>query len=516
MDPSALAGRDGQPRLFGFTVAIGALAFVTVLAVTVLGKGALFALLPVILFVVLYALLKLPLRVPLMVMMFIGLTFENPGDVPAAGLWKSPLYDLGKLLLAQLKHSFGSGALVMTGSDLIILLLVCIYLGRRVSGSTLDIRGSTPSPKPLVNAAVICIVAALVWWAYGLARGGANRFALWQVHHVIYLPLMFLFMQAVVPGHEHYRSFARLILWAAGIKSVLAIWLRNQFPEAEYATTHHDSMLLALAACMVAAHWLERPTFRALVRCVPLLALLLFGMIANDRRLVWPELGVAGLFMFVLSRRTKFKVAIVRGVLLSLPFVLGYVAVGWGSGSGIFAPVGIVRSMVDSEVDKSSEWRDLENFNLMTTVKAHPVAGTGFGHPYIEAIKLPSVLDEYELEPYLPHNSLLGLWAYTGLVGFTLIWSMLAVTLYFAARAYRMATEPFDRAAALSSFSMIMIYMVHLYGDMALGTWTSIYLVGFAMVVAGKTAVKVGAWRGFRPRRAEPVVVLPQRPPRLW
>jgi O-antigen ligase len=170
--------------------------------------------------------------------------------------------------------------------------------------------------------------------------------------------------------------------------------------------------------------------------------------------------------------------------------------------------------MVDSEVDKSSEWRDLENFNLVSTVKANPVAGTGWGHPMVEAVKLPSVVEEYELEPYLPHNSLLGLWAYTGVVGFTLIWMFMAVALYFAARAYRMATQPFDRTAALSSFSMIVIYMVHLYGDMALGTWTSIYLVGLAMVVAGKTAMKVGAWRGFSRHIRQPDPL--QRARRLW
>jgi hypothetical protein len=516
VDSSTLAGRDRQPRLFGLTFVVGVLAVGTVAVVALLGKSALFALLPLILFVSLYALLKLPLRVPLFFMMFIGLTFENPGDVPATGLWKSPLYDVGKLFLSQLKHSLGSGALVMTGSDLVILLFFVIYLGRRVAGSTLDTRGAIPCPRPLISAAVICVLAALALWVFGLARGGSNRFALWQVHHVVYLPLMFLLMQSVVPDDKNYRPFARLILFAACLKSLLAIWLRGQFPDADYTTTHHDSMLFALAVCMLSAHWLEKPTFRSLVRCLPLLLLIVFGMIANDRRLVWAELGVAGLCMFALSRRSRFKVALVRTALLALPLIIGYVAVGWNSsGGGVFRPVGIVRSMVDSKVDQSSEWRDLENFNLVSTVKANPVLGTGFGHPMVEEIKLPSVVDEYELEPYLPHNSMLGLWAYCGYVGFTLIWMMLAITVYFAARAYRMATLPFDRAAAMSSFAMVVIYMAHLYGDMALGTWTSIYLVSFAMMVAGKTAVKVGAWRGFRRRAPQPVIEQVQ-PRRLW
>ncbi len=38
------------------------------------------------------------------------------------------------------------------------------------------------------------------------------------------------------------------------------------------------------------------------------------------------------------------------------------------------------------------------------------------------------------------------------------------------------------------------------------------YLVSFAMIVAGKTAMRVGAWRGFR-RRA-PQAVIEHVPPR--
>lgn len=492
-----LVERKTEPRLLGFALLVGALGLATVSAVVLLGQNPLFALLPLLGFLLLFALLKLPLRVPLLAMMFVGLTFENPGDVPAEGQWQTPLYPIGKLLLAQLKHSFGSGALVMTGTDLILVFLVGIYFARRIAGSRVDLKAAVPTPRPLITAALVCIGTALVMWGWGLVRGGANRFALWQFHHVVYLPFVFLFMQAVLsPAHS--RTIARLIVVCACIKSVMAVYVRQMFPEAQYATTHHDAMLMAMATCMLVAQFVEQPKLRNLGKLALILPLLIAGMIANDRRLVYPEIGLSLIFMFALYRRTKFKVAIVRAMLVSLPLWIGYVAVGWSSGSGVFAPVGTIRSMVDSEVDKSSEWRDLENFNLVATVKSHPLTGTGWGHPFEEAVKLPDVMSEYELEPYLPHNSVVGLWAYTGYVGFTLLWAMLAVTCYFAARAYRYARDPGDRMAALSCFAMIVIYMVHAYGDMALGSWVSIYLVAAAMTLAGKLAVKVGAWPALR------------------
>ena len=41
----------------------------------------------------------------------------------------------------------------------------------------------------------------------------------------------------------------------------------------------------------------------------------------------------------------------------------------------------------------------------------NPLVGSGFGHPFIERVKLPDVTASYELEPYVPHNSVIGLWA---------------------------------------------------------------------------------------------------------
>jgi O-antigen ligase len=51
----------------------------------------------------------------------------------------------------------------------------------------------------------------------------------------------------------------------------------------------------------------------------------------------------------------------------------------------------------------------------------------------------------YSLYRYAPHNSILEPWAYGGLVGFTALWSMLAVAVFPAARAARHATRTSSR-----------------------------------------------------------------------
>jgi hypothetical protein len=457
---------------------------------------------PIFGFLLLYALYKLPIRVPLLVMTFVALTFENPGDVPAANLWQSPLYPVGKFLLSQLKHSLGVGALVMTGFDVLLALLAGLYVYRRAIGSTIDVGDRVLAPKPLRLVALVMVSAAFAFWGWGLLRGGSSRFALWQVHHVVYLPIMFLFMSAVVPGPAQRKVIARLVVAAACLKAVLAIWIRSRFPDAEYATTHHDSMLFGAATCFVVATLLERFNRKNLLRALWLLPLLVWGMVANDRRLVWAQIGIALVFVFIMLRRTKLKIFVSRAILCAIPVLALYVAAGWSNPSGVFSPVGTIRSMVDSKVDMSSEWRDLENFNLVSTLKSHPLTGTGWGHPFEMAVLLPDVVSEYELEPYLPHNSVLGLWAYTGYVGFTLLWMLLVVGIYFCVRAYRAARDPDDRITALTCVATIMVYVVHCYGDMALGSWTSIYLVSLALVYGGKLAVTTGAWGAKRRSRA--------------
>jgi len=62
-----------------------------------------------------------------------------------------------------------------------------------------------------------------------------------------------------------------------------------------------------------------------------------------------------------------------------LPLLL-YGRVGWNSQSAVFSPVQKVRSMVDADRDASTLWRDLENFNLISTYADNPVLGSGFGH----------------------------------------------------------------------------------------------------------------------------------------
>jgi len=496
-----IAGLD-LPAAAG-VAALGVLSLTLILV----GNGNLgLAIAPFALCLVVLATLKAPLRHSLLVLAFLCLTLENPSEAFAELKWASPLAPLGTLLLGHLNLSIPVESLFFSGLDLALVLLTVIWVVRRIHGSEVDLRGRVAAAPPLQRAALVCLGTIGLVWALGMAQGGfsfAN--SLWQVFRVVYLPCVFLLFCAGGRGPADARPLGIALLLAALVRASVAIYVRLLFPtfaELGFTTTHADSMLFADAFLLIAVIFFEQPIRKHLVLAAATLPVLIWGMIANNRRLAWVELGMGLLAVYFITPMTRLKRRIAQGVALSIPLTLSYVAVGWNSGSGIFAPVRTIRSVVDSQADTSTLWRDLENYNLYFTLRAHPLLGTGFGHEYIEMIHLPDISAGYSLYRYAPHNSILGLLAYAGCIGFTGIWLIIPLGMFFAVRCYRFATVPRDRVAALTAVGVLVAYVVHCYGDMGLGTFTSVFTVSAVLALIAKQAVATGAWP-LRPRMGE-------------
>ena len=155
----------------------------------------------------------------------------------------------------------------------------------------------------------------------------------------------------------------------------------------------------------------------------------------------------------------------------------------------------MVEKRIDGTVDRSTLYRDAENYNLVYTFRLHPLLGTGFGHPFAQAARLDDISGEFKEYAYLPHNALLGLWAFTGPMGFPGIITPLIIALFLAARAHAYAIEPAHTIAATASIGFIGAYVVHMWGDIGFTEAHSIFLVGLAVAVAGQIALDTGAWR---------------------
>jgi hypothetical protein len=494
-----------ESRVGGDVKAAFAVAMVLTIGATLIGNGAIgWMVAPFALLLFCYCMAMAPLRVSMMVLMFFGLTLENPSEMPAQGLWKSPLWDLGALMNLHLKKVIGGG-LFFSGMDIMLGFLGLVALARKFTGSRIDRAGAHATPRPLIRLAQLSLAGAAFAWVVGQVRGGADgSMALWQLDRVVYLPIVFLLFQAGLRGPRDHLDLAKIALAGATLRASQAVYVQwavelepNPYTgEAmlEYATTHHDSMLFAWWAVILIALLIQRAGRTWIWWSVALFPILIAGMIANQRRMVWVQIILVFITLYLATPTNPMKRKLQKALLFLSPLVAAYVAVGWnmtGAG-GVFAPVQTIRSSVDSEVDASTLWRDIENFDLIFTVRQNPIFGTGYGHGFMEVIPLPPV--PYLLERFIPHNSILGLWCYCGFVGYTAMTLLWVAGVYYAMRAYHHATERTDRAAAMACVGAVLIYYFQCYGDMGLGSWTGVYMMGAALAAAGKLAVATGAW----------------------
>ena len=473
------------------------LVVLTVLALFV-GNGNLgLALAPCLLVAAVWGACVLPLRHSLLTLLALAWLLDAPNDAFAAGKVALPWRQVGAVLWGKLNLLVPVPALVITGFDLVALFLFGLLLYRHLHRLRIDRTGWADVPAPLTLCMWLCLAAVIWMSAYGMARGGSFRFVLWQSVRWLYLPVVFFLMRHGLRGPSDARALGKVLLVVGVIRAAEAIVIRLLFPSVEdlpHATTHHDSVLFALCTGILVALLIEVPTRKTFAFTAVLFPVFAWAMDANNRRLVWAEVALVLLVFWVMTPWRPLKRKLARLMVHAAVPLFLYLAVGWNARGAIFSPVHKLRSMTDSSANSSTLWRDLENFNLVFTYRDSPLLGSGFGHPFVERIRLPDVTAAYELEPYVPHNSVLGLWAFGGLLGFFLLWMVFPVGMYFTARAYRWSRTPLERVTLLGAAAAQVCYTVQGYGDLGFGTWGPLFTVAAALALAGKMAVSSGAW----------------------
>jgi O-antigen ligase len=183
------------------------------------------------------------------------------------------------------------------------------------------------------------------------------------------------------------------------------------------------------------------------------------------------------------------------------PVFIAYLIAGWGNPSGIFKPVGSISTMFGAHQDTSSIMRDIENYNLLVTLKSNPLLGVGFGYEYIEevvAFDISSIFPQYR---YLPHNSLLGLIAFTGIVGFTAIWQLVVVAAFLHAKVYRAAVNKVTaRVASMWGIAALIVIELQMWGDIGFNHIGVNTMMGVVVGLAARLPMMTGVW----PARVKP------------
>lgn len=506
-----LGARD--PGSFFGRLLLTALVLATV-AAGLIGNGDLWlALVPSLLALLVCLVAVLPLRVPMLTLLVLAWALEIPGDAFAFGLVETPWKLLGALLFAKLNLTIPFSPLVLSGFDFLVLLMFGVLAYRHHQRSMVDRAGWVDTPAPIGTFAWLSLIAVAWMSLWGLLHGGAPRFMLWQGFRWLYLPVVYALMRQALRGMPDAPTVGKLVLGVGLFRAGEAILFRSWYPSVEvmgFATTHADTVLFATCVGILGALLLEMPSPKTFRLAVLLAPIYYWAMKANNRRLVFADVALLVVVFWLLTpwRPLKRRVARVL-VAFAVPICL-YVAVGWGSAAGVFGPVQKFRSMLDPKADTSTLWRELENYNLVLTYRESPLLGLGFGRPFHEHIKLPDVTGAYELEPYVPHNSVVGLWAYGGLVGFSLLWAVFPVGFFFTVRAYRWARTPQERVTALGATAVQVCFLLQGYADLGFGSWGPVFTLAASYALVGKICVANGAWGAAA--TASPALEVPPRP----
>lgn len=344
-----------------------------------------------------------------------------------------------------------------------------------------------------IFVSIACIGIAFLW---GLVRGGSAYFAYYQIWRFLAALLIAYMLMSLIRSERDLVTLGKVVILAALIRATLCIYYFWTYlhgkvsPLPEYVTNHDDSMLWVVAT-LITSIWAFLKGGRAAWTIAALVVPLLFyAMVLNDRRIAWVELGMSMPLIYVLIGSGPLRSRINKWALRAAPLVVVYFVAGLANDSGLFAPVHALLT-TGSNYDPSSLTRQEEARNLLRTLVdiGDPLFGTGLGRPYYKAESYWSNYDaDWALTLYTPHNAILGLAAFTGLVGVIGIWGVVPAGAYVAARGYWASTGVVPRAAAMVALGGLAAYSVHCYGDIGLQSFAGSLIFGAALATAGKVA----------------------------
>jgi hypothetical protein len=436
-------------------------------------------------------------------LLFLAWTAEVPGDpILYCGHWRSPLAVFGPLFVS------------LPGIHLVawqVLLLALAPLGLLWPGAW---RRRAWSMDAAILASFASVTVTFLW---GWMRGGSAYNAYYQLWRFLVALLVAAVLLSVVRTSRHLKALGITLMMAALVRATLVIYFywAHVYEQVRpdlisegtcllwpppHMTTHDDSLLF-VAGSLTAISWaLASGKPRAWIAGILVSAHLSYAMILNNRRLAWIELLLVLALAYLVLPRGKVHRRVSQVLLVGVPVVLLYFVVGWDRPGAVFAPVRAL-STAGSNEDASSLARleEIRNLLYTLTTEGNPLLGTGWGQPYQ---KVTSVYANFGPEwwqyRYLPHNSLLGMAVFGGLVGIFGMWLVVPVAAFLAIRGYRGSTRAVDRAAAMAALCILPAYGAQCYGDIGLQSLTCGLILAVALAVAGK----VSAWGGAPPAGA--------------
>jgi len=445
-----------------------------------------------------WTVVKVPLRWSLVGLVSLAIFADmTPIDPTTNKLYESIARPVQELLLENLNKLLDIEALKFSGMEVALLLLAFIALIRTLSSQSVDQKNRVPSARILKFAFMASLAAALGLEVLGALRGGDIRQSFWQARQLFWMPVLGLLFGYALRGARDLRVLLGALTLVSSLKIAVGAYFvfavaRPAAVVPATATSHMDTVLFVSVLALWAAVVVDRPTLLRILTASLVWAWTFVGLVLNNRRTALVSLVITLFLLFVtLTQRTRRR--IMWGVAAAMPFLAVYLRLGKNRTGGVFKVAAQFWS-VFLQKDSSSITRDIENFNLVVTLKQHLIAGSGWGHEYVELMKGDDISAAFPQYRYIAHNSVLWLLSIGGWIGFTLMWMPIVVGIYLAARAQRNARSHAERVGAYAALAITTCYLLQAWSDMGVTSWTTSAMLACSLVVAGKVAVANGGW----------------------
>ena len=364
---------------------------------------------------------------------------------------------------------------------------------------------------PMKNALYLALATTILWFIYGVGTGGDSRAASWQVYLIVSLVLVAFTVAAVFRTPNDFFGLAKWFVAAAGYRGIMC-WIAyftyghdSVGESGMFLTSHDDTVAWVVSILILIVNMLDRRSTVVVLRNLALILFFIGAIQWNSRRLAWVSLAMGLIVLYALFPYGAAKRKINRVARVMLPLVVVYTVVGWGRQNPLFLPLRSLSSVSTNE-DASTLARNAENLGLIATTNGSSFAlGTGWGKPYAFLTLKYDISASFELWKYVPHNSILGLLAFTGVLGFAGFWLALPTSVFLSARIARASADPKARSAAIIGAAQVIVCLNQLYGDMGIFSLKPMYTIAVSYAMALRLPVNAGVWNSTNSsRRREP------------
>ncbi len=331
-------------------------------------------------------------------------------------------------------------------------------------------------------------LAVVVGFIRGAIGGGDTYVGVWEMRFLLYVPACYLIVRSSVRTPQQVASLLRtgliatVLLAAEGAYRRIALIDQGKLGViSEFAYEHEDVLFLAAFTLLLLAAYVFGAFPRARTIGLLLAPLLLFTLLATERRagviVLLVGIVVTALVTLVLKRKA-FMLAAFPVLLITAVYLVAF----WNAPGIAGQAARAIKSIYqpDQRDAASNLYRLLETFNIRATIHSDPLFGVGFGRPFLMVVGLPD-LSWWPFWHFETHNNILWVWLKTGVMGYVLFWVMVGGAISRAAHAAKRLEDPTLRCAALFCMIAVVGTIVFAWVDLGLVSGRVTVMLGIAL-----------------------------------